>query len=170
MTEIDLAPETLADWENYGEPPADEAALAQLTALAKTPLPADYIAFLKTHGFAQWDTELPSWFSYRLEEAGGVVARRTRLAFLNDPEAVAQTLKFGFADDAPNGLPIAPPHMFPIAGTDGSDTILLDKVDGGVWFWPEDRQDPWGTGDNTVHGYVAPTFSDFINNLQPADA
>ena len=55
--------------------------------------------------------------------------------------------------------------MFPVGGNAGQDLILLDLRDGSVWFLPEGREDPWGTGDNTELGYVAPKFSDFINGL-----
>ncbi len=167
MTDIVLPPETLKDWEAFGQPPATEDELAALAGLAGTPLPEDYIAFISAHGFAQWDMDLPSWFTYRLEEAGGVVDRSACLTHLRGVKRIEQGLKFGFADDPANGLPIAPPHIFPFAGTGGSDVILLDKVDGGIWFWPEDRQGPWGSGDNTELGFIAANFTDFINTLKP---
>jgi len=33
-------------------------------------------------------------------------------------------------------------------------------------FWPESA-DRWGLGDNTALGFVADSFEDFINSLQP---
>ncbi len=59
--------------------------------------------------------------------------------------------------------------MFPIGGNANEDLILLDLNDGSIWLLPEGRDDVWGTGDNTELGYVAPSFTDFINGLRKGE-
>jgi hypothetical protein len=60
-----------------------------------------------------------------------------------------------------------PGTYFAIGGTPGQDQILMElsPTPGRIWFWPE-RKDAWGTGDNTELGFVADSFTAFIEGLR----
>ena len=72
-----------------------------------------------------------------------------------------------YEDSPEEGLPMIPRNVFPIANGYGQElvSIELEPSPGRIWYWPE-RQDPWGTGDNTQLGYAADDFYVFINGLR----
>lgn len=167
---VEVSPVTLADWQEYGEPPATEADVAEVRRLAGAPLPDDYLDFLSRYGFASWDDALPAWFSYAVRQGDAVVEQTSALTHLQSPSSIASLLQHAWSDDPASGFPVAPSTMFPFAGTAGQDLILLNLApERGIWFLPEGREDPWGTGDNTQLGYIAPDFTTFIDGLR-ADA
>ena len=158
---------TLEFWNDLGIAPATAEEIAEVEALAGRSLPADYKGFLKDHGFVEWDMDIPDTFDYRLGTDQPVVksayiAHLSNLAFLREFD------KYGRADNPSQGLPQFPAEYFPIGGTPGQDKILLELGTGRIWYWPE-RADPWGTGDNTELGYVAESFTRFVEGLRLGD-
>ncbi|MCE2970100.1 MAG: SMI1/KNR4 family protein [Burkholderiales bacterium] len=74
--------------------------------------------------------------------------------------------KLDFPED---GWPRFPSNYLKIANSAGQDAILLELGGdhlGRVWYWPENA-DAWGRGTNTMLGFVAENFYDFINRLRP---
>lgn len=110
---------------------------------------------------------IPDRFEYRLNEGGQETVKEGSITHLWPVEMISRMMEFGRVDDPENGLPQYPENMFPIGGTAGQDMILLElsPQKGRIWYWPE-REDAWGRGDNKTLGYVAGSFTDFINNLR----
>ena len=163
---FEIPQETLAYWARRGYQPATEAEIAEASAVWGAPPPDDYRDFLRQFGFVNWDVDTPDTFDYRIREGGNLVEREQSITHVQNLEGLRRMRKFGWSDEPDNGLPVAPEHMFPAAETAGHDLILLDLNDGSVWFLPEGREDPWGTGDNTELGRVADSFTAFVNGLR----
>lgn len=166
-----IPPTTLEWWGSMGFEPASEADIARVEAALGLTLPDDYKAFLKAHGFVEWDIDIPDSFDYRFGpdhqptvKNDGCISHLWPAAHL---ERMAADVRTGAAGSPPLFYPNT---HFPIGGTPGQDQILMELTpkQGRIWFWPE-REDHWGQGDNTELGFVAETFTDFIEGLRLGD-
>ncbi|NJN05155.1 MAG: SMI1/KNR4 family protein [Rhodobacteraceae bacterium] len=158
---------TLAYWTTRGFPPATPLEIAELEALAGQALPADLIGFLRTHGFVEWDIDIPDTFDYRLGQSGQTVVKSAYVGRMASLHSLRDFVRYGRAENPSLGLPQFPPTYWPVVRTPGQDVVLteLGPSAGRIWYWPE-RADPWGTGDNTELGFVADSFTAFIEGLR----
>ncbi|WP_308915780.1 SMI1/KNR4 family protein [Jannaschia sp. LMIT008] len=167
---MNIPPETLEWWASMDVPPATEKEVARVERAIGQPLPADYVRFLRQHGFVEWDIDTPDSFDYSVREEGQVVTHTDgSISHLWDADHIER-----MAADvrAPGGTPplLYPNTHFPIGGTPDQDQILMELTPkaGRIWYWPE-RVDEWGSGDNTALGFVADDFTTFVENLRLGD-
>ncbi len=161
---------TLEFWAEAGFSPATRDEVARVAELMGRTPPADYQEFLLSHGFVEWDIDIPDTFQWRLRGEGQDVVKSSSVTHLEPVRKMESYLRHGRVDDPSRGLPQFPAEFFPIAGTAGQDAILMELAPehGRIWYWPE-REDPWGTGDNTELGFVAESFTAFIEGLRLGD-
>lgn len=153
-------------WKRVDLMPATDAQIAEIAAVAPGPLPEDYVAFLRSYGFARWMLTVPDRFHYTRHGAGQDVTKVGSIAHLETPESIGRAMKHAWTDDPALGLPCWPKGVMPIAGNAGPGQILMqfDTAPGAIMYW-EPADDAWGTGDNTQLCTVAANFTDFINGL-----
>jgi SMI1-KNR4 cell-wall len=159
--------ETLSYWQRREFVPASPAELAAMNVLAKGRLPPDFLKFLADYGFVLWEYTVPNAFFYSKEELGQRIVAEAAMTYLHDVNSLGRVLEHVWMDDAANGYPMIPTHVLPIGGTGGQDMILMEMEpkNGRIWYWPFSN-DAWGTPGNRTLGFVADSFTDFINNLR----
>jgi hypothetical protein len=69
--------------------------------------------------------------------------------------------------------PMIPPKTVPIGyGSSGDEYYLMDLSDenyGRIWHKGEGTRATWGTEGNTILGFVAPSFTEFVAGLMTKD-
>lgn len=166
-----IPPVTLKWWNSMGFEAATAADIMRVEAALGQELPADYKAFVGEHGFVEWDIDIPDSFDYRLGPEHQPTIKNDGCISHLWPVRHLERMAADQRSEGQDGLPLLYPNThFPIGGTPGQDQILLELTPkpGRIWFWPE-REDPWGTGDNTELGFVAETFTAFIEGLRMGD-
>lgn len=143
MSGFDISAATLAIWAASGTVPASGDDIARIAALANAPLPADYVLFLETHGFATWDDGTDAFYE--------TTAGRGDIFAMLTPEQVATSV-----DLVPSGY-------LPIAGDYGGHAFVALQMTppiGSVWHI-ENNDDP---------ALIAPDFATFLAGLSPDEA
>lgn len=158
---------TAAFWAAKNRPRASASDIATIEELAGAKLPQSYVEFVTRYGFVIWNRDYPDTFDYSLSEEGVTEVYEGSIAFLNNVDRLEAMMDNVYEDSPEEGLPMIPRNVFPIANGYGQElvSIELEPSPGRIWYWPE-RQDPWGTGDNTQLGYAADDFYVFINGLR----
>ena len=158
---------TLAYWQRRAFLPATPTEVVAMTALAKGRLPQDFLRFLANYGFVLWEYTVPDTFDYVLDEQGQRIVAEASISYLHDANSLGRVLENVWMDDAANGYPMIPQNVLPIGGTAGQDMILMEMEmeNGRIWYWPFTNE-AWGTPGNRTLGFVANSFTDFINNLR----
>lgn len=159
--------QTLAYWQGDDSAAASPADLVEMDQLAKGKWTADFRAFIATYGFPQWDYAIPDTFDYRIEDAGQVTIHSAAITHLQPPRNLRRMVQNIWRVEPQNGFPMIPQNMMPFAGTAGQDMILMEMEpeNGRIWYWPYTNAS-WGTPGNERLGFVADSFTDFINNLR----
>lgn len=161
---------TLSFWNRIELKPASDDQIAEVAGFAPGPLPDDYVAFLKTYGFARWMLTVPDRFRYTSDSGGQVVSKVGSIAHLETPESMGRAMAHAWTDQPEMGLPCWPEGVLPLAGNAGPAQVLMDfRGEAPVIRHWEPAEDPWGTGDNTALWHVADSFTDFINGLLMRD-
>lgn len=161
---------TLEYWNARAFPPATPEEIDELVGLAGYQLPADLTGFLRSYGLVEWDIDIPDTFDYRLGGEGQSIVRSAFVGRMASLNSLRNHVRYGQAYNPSMGLPQYPANYWPIVRTPGQDVVLieLEPTLGRIWYWPE-REDPWGTGDNTEPGFVADSFTAFIEGLRLGD-
>jgi hypothetical protein len=166
-------PQAMLDyWTRKAEPKATAADIAMIEAAVGAKLAAPYVEFVTQFGFVLFSsvTGMRNEFDYALRYPDRMEVRRGDIRCLVDPPQLLQGYHGATKIDSPeNGLPMYPPNFLPVGdAADQSDVLLELGGDhpGRVWYWPE-NDDAWGRGTNTMLGFVAENFYDFINRLRP---
>jgi hypothetical protein len=162
--------ETLAYWQaREGDfKKATPEAVAGIMALGKGALPRDYLEFIATYGFPEWEYTVPDSFDARTEADGQITVDERAISHLWSFESLSEKTKNIWRKDNPqNGFPMLPDNMFPVGGTPGQDLVVveMEPEKGRIWYW-RFTNDAWGTPGNRTLGFVANSFTDFINNLR----
>lgn len=163
--------QTLTWWASKGLTGANADEIERAKAAIGPLVPYDYLEFLQTYGFVEWDLDIPDSFEYRLlsypHQVINKAASITHLWPARHIERMAADVRTAENDS----LPLYYPNThFPIGGTGGQAQIVLElePAPGRIWFWPE-REDERGSGDNTELGFVADNFTNFVEGLRLGD-
>lgn len=140
MAGLDISAATVAIWTAVGVTPATQVEIDAIAALADAKLPAAYVEFLETYGFATW----PDGSDARFDTAHG----QGDIYAMLTPTSVEISLDLIPSDY----LPIARDYS-------GHAVVLLQMTPpvGSVWF-VEDNDEP---------EFIAPDFETFLANLAP---
>lgn len=142
MADLNISAVTLAVWASSGTTPAPADDIAQIASLAGADLPADYVLFLETHGFATWDDGTDAYYD--------TPAGRRDIFFMLTPDLVKNSV-----DLVPDGyLPIAQDYS-----GHGFVTLQTTPPAGSVWH----------VEDSDVPTLIAPDFASFLATLAPAE-
>lgn len=167
-----LSNEMIRGFGNDPQPRASAGDLASIENATGVPLPAPYREFVTQYGFVVFghDDERRCLFDCRFDYPGQTVVRQGDISFLHSAEDVLQAWRIMTSGpvNADDSLPAFPVDYLPVGNSAGQSQILLElrPQSGRVWYWRETEW-RWGEGDNTVLGFVADNFHDFINNLKP---
>jgi hypothetical protein len=163
---------TLDYWTKTSEPKATAADIAMIEAAIGAKLALPYVEFVTQFGFVLF-TRVPGMrriFDYALHYPDRMEVRIGNVAYLEEPQRlIAAYARVTKVDSPGDALPQFPPDYLPVGGTADQSSVLLQIFGdhpGRVWYWPE-NEDAWGRGTNTVLGFVAENFYDFINRLRP---
>lgn len=140
MAGFDISAATLAVWMGAGLTPATDVQIAQIRDMAGVTLPADYVSFLSTYGFASWGEGTDARF---VSDLGG-----GHVSGLLSPENI--TFARGVTPDG--YLPVASEYG-------GHDLVLMELV-------PNVGQ-IWHLNDSDELAQIADTFSAFVEGLTP---
>ena len=159
---------TLAAWATEGTTPATKEQVSELQANAGKELPEDYLEFVATFGFPNWPLDGATKFTHSHDLGHRQVMLKDDLGSLISPDQLKYT-----ADELTEKLPDLSPRLkraIPLAGTyDGHALLILelDPIAGQVWHWSDENQ--WVDFDKLTLGFVARSFSAFIEGLAPSD-
>ncbi|KIN61442.1 hypothetical protein Z945_2434 [Sulfitobacter noctilucae] len=170
---FEITDEMREGWAVYPKPKATpedvdklRAYIAETLPDLQTALSEPYIEFITNHGFVSFLPPAQSVFWYSVDSAAGTERHRGDVAYVMDVDRAITVHRNMTGEAGPSFWPV---FLLPIAGSAGEDYILLEL--GGqndrIFFWKE-AYDPFGEGDNTRLGQVAPNMYDFINGLEPA--
>ena len=166
---FNIPAEMTARWARSAEPKASRDDVARIEAAVGAALPVPYVEFITDYGFVVFEMEpgIRRHFDYTVDVNGASEIREGNIAFLHEPERLLLAYEYSTTSEEDGGSPLFPPNFVPVGNDAGQGQILLESGDhaGRVWYWPE-RNDAWGTGDNTVLGFVANDFYEFINKLR----
>ena len=161
--------ETLVYWQSregdFKKAPPD--IVAAIAAMGHGRLPKDYLEFIAAYGFPEWEYTIPDSFDARTDEGGQVIVEARAISHLWPLDSLAAMTRNIWRDEPQNGYPMLPGNMFPIGGDPGQDLVLIEMEpdNGRIWYWRA-VPDVWGTPGNRTLGFVADSFTDFINNLR----
>lgn len=130
-------------------------------------LPKDYQEFIAEYPGGITPTEEDNFIVAQFKEESIEV----QVDYLISLESLISDYSFGYesiyADGSKSKLP--PLHIIIASGSIDDFVLNVDKKSpdfGKVYNWTRSG-DPWGTGDNTEGlGWVANSFTDFLNNLK----
>jgi hypothetical protein len=166
-------PQVMLDyWTRKSKPKATTADIAVVEAAIGAELALPYVEFVTQFGFVLFSSVpgMRNEFDYALRYPDRMEVQSGDIAYMLDPQMLVRAYNHDTKLDVPEeGLPCYPPDYLVVAGSAGQDSVLLQihgDHPGRVWYWPE-NEDAWGRGTNTVLGFVAENFYDFINRLRP---
>ncbi len=151
-----------------------EAEIQRLIRAAEKPLPQDYLDFLREFGGVSFaDAGVTFDVTWQRVDGQPMAADEDddfeddfMILILSSPQMVLETRSWLHGDDNPHLPPIIPKTLFPIS-RDADRGILLISLAEGTYghvyiYFP--GYDLWGTGNNNYLGYIASSFTDFIQN------
>jgi hypothetical protein len=167
-----VIPEVMTShWAQRGRPKATASDIAMIEAAVGAKLAAPYVEFVRQFGFVVFD-DIPGMrdhFDYAVRYPDRMEVHTGNIGFMFTPVQVIKSYEGNKLDFPEDGWPRFPSNYLKIANSAGQDAILLELGGdhlGRVWYWPENA-DAWGRGTNTMLGFVAENFYDFINRLRP---
>ena len=152
----------------------DASALAEIEQKLGLALPNDYKGFvLSTGDVAFIDDGVTSDFEWRRSNGAAIQSDETEdfedeymLLVLDGPEEIIENINVLHGHYRQDGVGMLPKHLFPFTAGATREYLLISlapKDHGSVYlYFPSD--DPWGTGENNYLGYIASSFTDFIEN------
>lgn len=160
-----IPPETLAYWQRTGMEPVSDADIALLEQRLGGKAPASYADFMKTYGSVEFAFRIKNGFDYVYRMDDRTEQRSEAISFIKSPE---QALKYydGLRKDPKINMP---EHLLPFAMDYGQGELLIEfgQPTERVYYWSFDNHD-WETGTTRL-GFVADSFTDFINGLKKFD-
>lgn len=157
--------------------PMTEAELNDLEARAGHRLSDDYRSFMKTMGPVNFGDDGATFdVDWRRIDGQPMAADEDEdfeddfmLLVLSDAEVIASNIDFLNTAHGAQG-PMVPPVLFPFAAqaTRGYLLMSLAQSDSGSIYLYYPSNDPYGEGENAYLGYIAPSFSTFLDTaLRP---
>ncbi len=166
-------PQVMLDyWTRTAEPKATAADIATIEVAVGAKLSAPYVEFVTQFGFVLFTSVrgMRNEFDYALRYPDRMEVRRGNIVAMVDPPWMVNAYERATKIDCPeDGLPMYPSNYLSVGFTADQSRVLLELAGdhpGRVWYWPE-NDDAWGRGTNTMLGFVAENFYDFINRLRP---
>ena len=148
-------------------------AIEELEASVGSKLPDDYKDFVTKLGGVRFPSPRVTYdVEWRRVDAKALESDEDEdfeddfmLLVLSDPENIHEHIRYLHAKDG-TYEPFLPKTFFPFAKGATGDYLVMSLAEndyGAVYvYFPSD--DPWGTGENNYLGYIASSFTDFIEN------
>jgi len=149
-----------------------DAQLAEIEKLVSKKLPVDLKTFLKQYGGVSTGVgyldDPVAFFVVRVQMGTSVSEYSAGFSYFTSHEEMVRSYTI-LTGDSPHfdAGPRIPELMLPINNPSDNDMLLLDLSDknyGKIWYWKA-IEETWGSEDNNMLGYVAKSFTDFINSL-----